>query len=58
MIKERLFHTIDFSKVFDDLYFIEDSVREVIILPILKELGKQNYFLLLINNQGLNLVSI
>ena len=39
MIKERLFGNLDFSKVFNDPDFKEDSVREVIILPILKELG-------------------
>lgn len=39
MIKERLFGKLDFSTIFDDPEFKEDSVREVIIMPILKELG-------------------
>lgn len=38
-IKEQLFGQIDFRKLFKDPDFKEDSVREVLILPILKELG-------------------
>lgn len=38
-IKEQLFGQIDFRKLSSDPDFKEDSVREVIILPILKELG-------------------
>ncbi len=41
MIKERLFGNLDFYKIENDPDFKEDSVREVIILPILKELGYQ-----------------
>ncbi|HMI79693.1 MAG TPA: DNA methyltransferase, partial [Ferruginibacter sp.] len=39
MIKERLFGDFDFSGIYANPDFKEDSVREVIILPILKELG-------------------
>ncbi|MDR0605678.1 MAG: type I restriction enzyme HsdR N-terminal domain-containing protein, partial [Bacteroidales bacterium] len=41
MIKlaQRLFGSLDFKTLADNLDFKEDSVREVIILPILKELG-------------------
>src|SRR6266540_1152220 len=38
-IKEKLFGQLDFRKIASDKNFKEDSVREVIILPILKELG-------------------
>jgi 16S rRNA G966 N2-methylase RsmD len=38
-IKQKLFSDIDLKKSLDDPEFKEDSVREVIILPILKELG-------------------
>lgn len=37
--KEKLFGQLDFSKILDNPDFKEDSVREVIILPILRELG-------------------
>jgi len=37
--KEYLFGTIDFKSLNQNSEFKEDSVREVIILPILKELG-------------------
>ncbi len=37
--KESLFGQLDFRKINSDPNFKEDSVREVIILPILKELG-------------------
>lgn len=37
--KERLFGNLDFKTISTDSDFKEDSVREVIILPILKELG-------------------
>jgi len=41
--KENLFGQIDFKTLSHDTEFKEDSVREVIILPILKELGyRQN----------------
>ena len=36
---DNLFGNIDFKKIGDNPDFKEDSVREVIILPILKELG-------------------
>ncbi|MCX8473751.1 MAG: DNA methyltransferase [Sediminibacterium sp.] len=39
IIKEMLFGTLDFSTIENDAQFKEDSVREMIILPILKELG-------------------
>lgn len=39
--KESLFQKIDFRALADNPDFKEDSVREVIILPILKELGYQ-----------------
>lgn len=39
MIKEELFGQIDLRKITSDPDFKEDSVREVIILPILKGLG-------------------
>lgn len=38
-IKERLFPSVNFSTIQDNPNFKEDSVREVIILPLLKELG-------------------
>jgi len=41
-IKEKLFGALDFDTLADNQDFKEDSVREVIILPILKELGYQN----------------
>ncbi|MBX7242126.1 MAG: type I restriction enzyme HsdR N-terminal domain-containing protein [Bacteroidia bacterium] len=37
--KEKLFGQLDFKKIANDPDFKEDSVREVIILPIIKELG-------------------
>jgi hypothetical protein len=37
--KEELFNGFDLSSVAADADFKEDSVREVIILPILKKLG-------------------
>ncbi|HAH54730.1 MAG TPA: DNA methylase [Flavobacterium sp.] len=37
--KEKLFGKLDFKLITSDPDFKEDSVREVIILPILKELG-------------------
>ncbi len=37
--KEQLFGNLDFGGLSQNKYFLEDSVREVIILPILKELG-------------------
>lgn len=39
--KESLFGQVNFQKLANDVSFKEDSVREVIILPILKELGYQ-----------------
>ena len=39
MTKEKLFGQLDFKKIATNPDFKEDSVREVIILPILKELG-------------------
>ncbi|KJU82016.1 DNA methylase N-4/N-6 domain protein [Candidatus Magnetobacterium bavaricum] len=39
--KEKLFGQLDFHTLDSDPDFHEDSVREVIILPILKELGYQ-----------------
>lgn len=39
MTKEKLFGKLDFKSISNDIDFKEDSVREVIILPILKELG-------------------
>ncbi|MDR3306912.1 MAG: type I restriction enzyme HsdR N-terminal domain-containing protein, partial [Endomicrobium sp.] len=39
MTKEKLFGNIDFRKMASDADFKEDSVREVIIMPMLKELG-------------------
>ena len=39
MIKEKLFGKLDFKKLTSNPDFKEDSVREVIILPIFKELG-------------------
>jgi len=38
-IKDLLFNGLDFSKLRDNHEFKEDSVREVIILPILEHLG-------------------
>jgi len=38
-LKEKLFGELDFRKLQENVDFKEDSVREVIILPILKELG-------------------
>jgi len=38
-LKEKLFGKLNFKKLEADQNFKEDSVREVIILPILKELG-------------------
>ena len=37
--KETLFGLLDFRKLSSDADFKEDSVREVIILPLLKQLG-------------------
>lgn len=37
--KEKLFGQLDFKTIANDPDFKEDSVREVIILPIIKELG-------------------
>lgn len=37
--KEELFGNIDFKNIATDPDFKEDSVREVIILPIIKALG-------------------
>ena len=37
--KQNLFGNIDFQSIEKDPDFKEDSVREVIILPILKQLG-------------------
>jgi len=37
--REKLFGQLDFKKIASDPDFKEDSVREVIILPIIKELG-------------------
>ena len=37
--KHQLFGDIDFKAIAEDANFKEDSVREVIILPILKQLG-------------------
>lgn len=42
MIKEQLFGNLDFHKIENDSDFKEDSVREIIILPILKHLGYDN----------------
>lgn len=39
MTKEKLFGNLDFRSILSNPDFKEDSVREVIILPILKELG-------------------
>jgi DNA modification methylase len=41
IIKEKLFGQLDFRTLTQNPDFKEDSVREVIILPILKELGYQ-----------------
>ena len=38
-VKQILFGDLDFSKLRDDHEFKEDSVREVIILPVLEHLG-------------------
>ena len=38
-LKEKLFGDLDFQSLLSKKDFKEDSVREVIILPILKELG-------------------
>ncbi|MCP5496520.1 MAG: type I restriction enzyme HsdR N-terminal domain-containing protein [Leptospiraceae bacterium] len=38
-IKQKLFGNLDFKNLLSNKEFKEDSVREVIILPILKELG-------------------
>ena len=38
-MKHPLFGDIDFKAITEDANFKEDSVREVIILPILKQLG-------------------
>jgi 16S rRNA G966 N2-methylase RsmD len=37
--REKLFGQLDFKKIANDPDFKEDSVREVIILPIIRELG-------------------
>ncbi len=39
MLKEKLFGKLDFKKIALNSDFKEDSVREVIILPIIRELG-------------------
>src|ERR1035437_6998963 len=39
--KEKLFGSLDFQSLRSDPDFKEDSVREMIILPILRELGYQ-----------------
>lgn len=39
MIKQKLFGDLDLQNLFENKEFKEDSVREVIILPIIKELG-------------------
>src|SRR3989338_4035669 len=39
--KEQLFRQLDLRKIDKDPDFKEDSVREVVILPILKALGYQ-----------------
>lgn len=39
LTREKLFGQLDFKKIATDPDFKEDSVREVIILPIIKELG-------------------
>ena len=41
-IKKQLFGDLDFSTLKNDSTFLEDSVREVIILPLLKQLGYDN----------------
>lgn len=41
--KEQLFGQLDLRAIDQDPDFKEDSVREVIILPILKELGYKQY---------------
>ena len=41
MIRNQLFGNLDFTRIENDPDFKEDSVREAIILPILKELGYQ-----------------
>jgi len=38
-IKDKLFPSVNFSTIQDQPNFKEDSVREVIIIPLLKELG-------------------
>lgn len=38
-VKYKLFGNIDFSQIKDDPYFLEDRVREDIVLPILDSLG-------------------
>lgn len=38
-LKERLFKGLDFKNLENREDFKEDSVREIVILPILKELG-------------------
>ena len=38
-IKEKLFGDLNFKNILQDKDFKEDSVREVIVMPILKELG-------------------
>jgi len=40
-LKEKLFGKLDFQTIGQNPDFKEDSVREVIVLPILKELGYQ-----------------
>lgn len=39
MTKELLFGSLNFKTIATDPHFKEDSVREVIVLPILRELG-------------------
>jgi len=42
--KEKLWGNIDFKKIANDPNFKEDSVREVIILPVIKELGYKDLY--------------
>lgn len=44
-IRENLFGDTDFKSILTDPDFKEDSVREVIILPILKTLGIRSQIL-------------
>lgn len=42
IFKEELFGNIDFTRLYQNPDFKEDSVREVIISPLLKQLGYSN----------------